>query len=404
MYEVEARRGGRMRIGEWHPTLRERDAGRWEVRWWRDGRYVRRLAPSKADAEALADAEVRRRRGAADPVGDVAGSLPPEKRHALLLAAARLEAAGGRMEDLPEAVSEWISAHLAAGRITLSAAVREHLEDLAALGRAPSTLYNRRWRLGKLLAAAGDRPMAQLTRGTIAAWVAASTPGSRRDMHAAASALCHWAWERGYLRRNPMENLRKPPAPVPPPPPILPPEAVAAILRAAQEHAPGMVLYFAVGFFAGLRPVRELAGLVWEDIDLADRRIYVPAGRAKTGRCRPVPISGNLAKWLETVPCGLRRGLVAPYSRPAFRCVVAAAGIAWRADVMRHTRVSYRLALTGDAAAVAAEGGHSIDVMHRHYANLRIPAAAVRAFWSLVPDRVRGGGEGKNGRKHVVFL
>ena len=31
------------------------------------------------------------------------------------------------MEDLPEAVSEWISAHLAAGRITLSAAVREHL-------------------------------------------------------------------------------------------------------------------------------------------------------------------------------------------------------------------------------------------------------------------------------------
>lgn len=389
MGEVEARRGGRMKIGEWHPTLRERDAGRWEVRWWRDGRYIRRLAPSKPDAEAMAEAEVRRRREAVDSACATPGDLPSEKRHALLLAAARLEAAGGRMEDLPEAVSEWISAHLAAGRISLSAAVREHLAELASLGRSPATLRTRRWRLGKLLASMGDRPVAQLTRGPIAAWVAAATPGSRRDMHAAASALCRWAWERGYLRRNPMENLRKPSATAPRPPYILAPHAVEALLRAAQKHAPGMALYFAVGFFAGLRPVRELAGLVWEDIDLADRRIYVPAGRAKTGRCRPVPISGNLARWLETVPRALRHGPVAPYSRSAFRRVVAASGIAWRADVMRHTRVSYRLAQTGDAAAVAAEGGHSIAVMHRHYANLRIPTADVRAFWSLVPASVR---------------
>jgi integrase len=208
-------------------------------------------------------------------------------------------------------------------------------------------------------------------------------------MHAAASALCRWAWERGFLRRNPMDNLRKLPAPPPRPPAILAPDGVEAVLRAAREHAPRMVPYFAVGFFAGLRPVRELAGLVWEDIDLADRRIYVPAGRAKTGRCRPVPVSANLARWLETVPRDLRRGPVAPYSRSAFRRVVAASGVGWRADVMRHTRVSYRLALTGDEAAVAAEGGHSIGIMRRHYANLRIPAADVAAFWSIVPDGIR---------------
>ena len=52
-----AKRGGRMKIGEWHPSLRERDAGRWEVRWWERGRYIRRLAPSRDAAEAMAAAE-----------------------------------------------------------------------------------------------------------------------------------------------------------------------------------------------------------------------------------------------------------------------------------------------------------------------------------------------------------
>ena len=146
-----------------------------------------------------------------------------------------------------------------------------------------------------------------------------------------------------------------------------------------------MVLYFAIGLFAGLRPVRELAGLDWGDVDLSDRRLYVPCGRAKTGRARVVPVSPNLAAWLETVPPERRAGPVAPFSRMAFRRVLATAGIAWHPDVMRHSRVSYRLAQCGNPALVAAEGGHSPGVMHRHYVNLRIPTADIAAYWNLVP-------------------
>lgn len=383
-----AKRGGRMKIGEWHPTLRERDAGRWEVRWWADGRYIRRLAPSRAAAEAMATAEVRRRELAAAAPSGGWPPLTPVQRHALLLAAARIEAAGGSAEDLPEAAEEWIAAHLAAGRIALSAAVAAHVAELEALGRSPRTVADRRWRLGRLVSAVGDRPIAQLTRGRIASWVASGPPRGRRDMHAAASALCRWAWERGHLRRNPMESLRKPPRAAAGPPAILTPDAAAALLRAALRFAPGMTLYFAIGLFAGLRPVRELAGLRWEDVDLPGRRLYVPCGRAKTGRARAVPVSDNLAAWLDAVPAERRSGPVAPFSRAAFRRCVAAAGIAWTPDVMRHTRVSYRLALGIDSATVAAEGGHSADVMRRHYANLRIPPADVASFWGIVP----GGG------------
>lgn len=387
-----AKRGGRMKIGEWHPSLRVRDAGRWEVRWWADGRYVRRLAPSREAAEAMAAAEVRRRElAAASPSGTPGGweALTAVQRHALLLSAARIEAAGGSIEDLPEAAGEWVEAHLAAGCIALSAAVAEHVAELAALGRSPRTVTDRRWRLGRLVAAVGDRPIAQLTRGRIAAWVASGPPWGRRDMFAAASALCRWAWEHGHLRRNPMESLRKPPRAAAGPPAILSPDAAMVLLRAALRHAPGMATYFAVGLFAGLRPVRELAGLRWEDVDLPGRRLFVPCGRAKTGRARAVPVSDNLAVWLDAVPADRRQGPVASYSRTAFRRCIAAAGIAWTPDIMRHTRVSYRLALGIAPSIVAAEGGHAQDIMHRHYANLRIPASAVAAFWSLVPASVR---------------
>ena len=96
-----SKRGGRMKIGEWHPTLRERDAGRWEVRWWADGRYIRRIAPSRDAAEAMAAAEVRRReRASLAPSGadGIRPPLTPVQRHALLLAAAHIEAAGGRID------------------------------------------------------------------------------------------------------------------------------------------------------------------------------------------------------------------------------------------------------------------------------------------------------------------
>lgn len=387
-----SKRGGRMKIGEWHPTLRERDAGRWEVRWWADGRYIRRIAPSRDAAEAMAAAEVRRReRASLAPSGadGIRPPLTPVQRHALLLAAARIEAAGGRIEDLPEAVEEWIAAHLAAGRIALSEAVAAHVAELEALGRSPRTVADRRWRLGRLVAAVGDRPVAQLTRGRIADWVASGPPRGRRDMHAAASALCRWAWERGHLRRNPMESLRKPPRAAAGSPAILTPDAAAALLRAAQRLAPDMAVYFAVGLFAGLRPARELAGLRWEDVDLPGRRLYVPCGRAKTGRARAVPVSDNLAAWLDAVPAERRRGPVAAFSRAAFRRCVAAAGIAWTPDIMRHSRVSYRLAQGIAPSTVAAEGGHTADVMRRHYANLRIPPADVARFWALTPATVR---------------
>lgn len=312
-------------------------------------------------------------------------SQSPTAWHSVMLAVARLEEAGGKVEDLPAAVEEWVAAHLGSAKRKLARAIREHVADLERQGRAHSTVRNRRWRLETLVEEVGNRQLGRLTRGVLAGWIAGAAPGSRKDRHSAASAFCRWAWERGYLRANPMEGLRAPARPPTPAPRVLTPKEARKLLRTAQNVAPSMALYFAVGLFAGLRPTRELAGLDWADVDLDGRRIYVPYGRAKTGRARIVPISNNLASWLGKVPRKERAGKVARFSRAVFRKVVDAWGGGWAQNLMRHTRVSYRLAQTRNPVLVSAEGGHTQDVMHRHYANLRIPASHVTAFWRIGP-------------------
>ncbi len=313
----------------------------------------------------------------------------PAQWHAVMLAVARMVEAGGKVEDMPAAVEEWSAVHLGGARRKLSRAIREYMAELESQGRAHSTVRNRRWRLETLLEEVGNRRIGTLTRGVVSGWIARAAPGSRRDRHSAASAFCRWAWERGYLRSNPMDGLRAPPRPPTPAPKVMTPDEAKTLLRSVLDVEPGMTLYFAVGLFAGLRPSRELAGLEWEDIDLADRRIYVPYGRTKTGRARIVPISPNLAAWLSKVPRQERHGKVAEYTREGFRRVVAASGLDWQTNYMRHTRVSYRLAQCRNPILVAAEGGHTPDVMHRHYTNLRLKAADVVRFWGLTPARVR---------------
>jgi hypothetical protein len=47
-----------------------------------------------------------------------------------------------------------------------------------------------------------------------------------------------------------------------------------------------------------------------------------------------------------------------------------AAGVTWKANALRHSFISYRVALTKDIAAVALEAGNSPTMIFRHYREL----------------------------------
>ena len=56
----------------------------------------------------------------------------------------------------------------------------------------------------------------------------------------------------------------------------------------------------------------------------------------------------------------------------------------WKANALRHSFISYRVALTKDIAAVALEAGNSPKMIFAHYRELCTEAEA-REWFSILP-------------------
>ena len=157
--------------------------------------------------------------------------------------------------------------------------------------------------------------------------------------------------------------------------------------------------------FCGLRQT-EITRLDWRAVDLASGILTVGAEIAKTSSRRTVEIPDNARAWLAS--CARESGPVWPASEetrnlwnlarieagfgPFFstRAAVnqAQAGrvdlLPWPDNALRHSAISYRLALTRDLPRVATEAGNSPAIVQRHYAELVKPEAA-RRFFGILP-------------------
>ena len=104
-------------------------------------------------------------------------------------------------------------------------------------------------------------------------------------------------------------------------------------------------------------------------VDLDRRIIQVRAGQAKTASRRVIPVTGNLAAWLAPLP---RRGKVVASSETAREMTELARslGIAYPRNVLRHSFISYRIAMVKSADQVALEAGNSPSIIFRHYREL----------------------------------
>lgn len=154
----------------------------------------------------------------------------------------------------------------------------------------------------------------------------------------------------------------------------------------------------ALAAFAGLRS-EEILRLDWADVERRPGYIEVAAEKAKTASRRLVPIPNNLVRWLAVAE---RKGArVWPHSKPWYfesqrETVEAinkarkknskkAAKFEWKANALRHSFISYRLAEIQDVNRVALEAGNSPKMIFQHYRELCTPAEA--AIWfNLSPD------------------
>ena len=157
----------------------------------------------------------------------------------------------------------------------------------------------------------------------------------------------------------------------------------AKLLAAAPAD---FVPLLAIGAFAGVR-VAEILRLDWGNVDLAGGFITVAADKAKTARRRLVPLSDNLRQWL------------APYAQPEGKlwnlsdcmfsersaATAAKARVDWKANGLRHSFISYRVAQVQNVAQVALEAGNSAQVIFSNYRELVRPADAVKWF-AIAPE------------------
>ena len=115
-----------------------------------------------------------------------------------------------------------------------------------------------------------------------------------------------------------------------------------------------------------------------------------------------MPVAGNLARWLAISERSDVR--VWPHSRPYFfeslrntvevinatykPRVNKAVLFTWKANALRHSFISYRIAEIQDVNRVALEAGNSPRMIFQHYRELRTPADA-QTWFALVPEHAQ---------------
>jgi len=194
--------------------------------------------------------------------------------------------------------------------------------------------------------------------------------------------LAAFAKRRRYLPPgwNELDALEK--AMVPPVEPGIYTPAQAAVLfhGCFRSILPGALLIA----FAGVRTA-EMMRLDWGAVDLQRRRITISCAKAKTRARRICPIPDNLAAWLEWL--GPQSGPIYGGTRKSFNELLRRArvrlGLPGVRNGLRHSFVSYRLALTADVGNVALEAGHSEAMLFGNYRALVTREAAAEWFGIL---------------------
>ena len=163
------------------------------------------------------------------------------------------------------------------------------------------------------------------------------------------------------------------------------PEKVLALFTSLMADGGDLIPYFSLCYFAGIRPeeAQRMNGREKQLINLDTKVITIPAGISKTRQQRQVEISPNLAAWLESF-----QGPILPTNH---RKMIAATRKTHQLshDEMRHSFISYHVALHRSVGDAALQAGNSETIVKRHYLNLH-PREDGAKFFSVYPQSAKG--------------
>jgi integrase len=262
-------------------------------------------------------------------------------------------------------------------RLTLTEIAEQFAASRLQSGLTEHYVSQCRKTLLELAKAFPTNSLPDLTTTELDAWMGGLVlgPKTKNGMRTMLVACGNWAEGRGFLVKGnspfpAMVRYKENKAPVS----IFAPENLANLLNKVDST---LKPFLALGAFAGLR-MAELQRLDWSEIDLDRNFITVAAHKAKTRQRRLVPISANLKLWLK--PHQQASGAVCLHKRPQMALARLCKDFTWEKNGLRHSYISYRLAILHDTARMALEAGNSPEVIFAHYRELVTPGSAQKWF------------------------
>jgi len=161
------------------------------------------------------------------------------------------------------------------------------------------------------------------------------------------------------------------------------PEEMSRLLKASPKS---LLPLLAIGGFTGIRSA-EIRRLEWEDIKWDRGHIEIAGHKAKTAARRLVPLTDNLKAWLA--PWRTATGRI--ITRQAVSGSLCELGVkakiegGWKKNALRHSYISYRVALTGDVPRTSLECGNSPQIIFRHYREV-VSEEQAKEWFAIMPS------------------
>ena len=188
---------------------------------------------------------------------------------------------------------------------------------------------------------------------------------------------------KDFIINNPMDKLTSDDLPAidSPPPEILTIEQTQSFMAMLLADFPQFVKFYAIAMFAGVR-IAEIERLTNNNIDIANKRLYLPHKIQKTDRADVLEdIEPNIWEWLKKTK-------KAPIIRPSNKMrtnLQREVGFILPHNFARHSFATYHYSLYLDKRRTCAITRHSEAMLLRHYLALRVEKEVARAYFDIAP-------------------
>ena len=283
--------------------------------------------------------------------------------------------------------------------------VRAICDEFLAMKKASgvSNVYskNMRWYLDQF-ASRFHCALGSVGHGDLNEWIGSldCSPRTKQNQRGAVRTLVRWAERRDYLPKDHIdwERVDKSKA-AQTQIHIFTSDEISKLLEAAIEDEQsvkltpfpqtrfsqtGLIPFLVLGAFAGLRNA-EIKRQLWSDIHIDRVFLRVTGAKGNTPAKRLVTIESNLAEWLgrykrgESVCCDYRN------VESAILRIAQKAGVKWKRNALRHSFISYKVALSQNVGQVALEAGNSPTMIFKHYREL-VTIDEAKTWFAISPE------------------